>query len=62
MAGNVVANCSVGFGPPLTTTVGTPPDGVTVGVEVGVVPAARMEKRFEVACITPCVELMKMRK
>lgn len=61
IAGNVVANCAVGFGPPLTATVDTLVFAEGAG-EVGVLDAARIVKRGEVAYRTPIVELMKMRK
>jgi hypothetical protein len=61
IAGNVVANWAVGFGPPLTATVDTLASGEGAG-EVGVLDAARIVKREELAYMTPCVELMKMRK
>jgi len=60
-AGKVVANCMVGFGLPLTVTVGTPAAGLAL-VPVGEAEEARTVKREDVACITPWVELMKIRK
>ena len=60
MAANVVANCCVGFELPLTVTVGA--DAGDGCVLFGDEDAGRMVKRGEVACITPCVELMKIRK
>jgi len=64
MAGKVVANCWAVFGLPLTVTVGTPLAGLGLDVAVpdGVEEASRMAKREDVACMTPWVELMKMRK
>ncbi len=41
--------------------VGTPASGEG-GDDVGEALAAMIEKRWEVACMTPCVELRKMRK
>ena len=61
IAANVVAKGIVGFGPPLIVTVGTLSAG-DGGEELGVALGARMVKRFDVACMTPCVELIKIRK
>jgi hypothetical protein len=60
-AGKVVANCCVGFGDPLIVTVGALAAG-DGGLEEGEAFAARTEKRCEVACIVPCVELRNIRK
>lgn len=60
-AGKVVANCCVGFGDPLIVMVGTLAAGEG-GLEEGETFAARTEKRWEVACMIPCVELRKIRK
>ena len=61
IAANVVAKGIVGFGPPLIVTVGTLSAG-DGGEELGVALGARTVKRFDVACMTPCVELIKIRK
>jgi hypothetical protein len=53
---NVVANGSVGFGPPLTVTVGLDGKGLTVAL-----PELLMENCCELAYMTPCV-LFKNRK
>jgi len=59
--GNVVANAAVGFGDPLTVTVGAAPS--TEGcVALACVPDGRMVKREDVLYMRPCVELMKRRK
>jgi len=60
-AGNVVENCCVGLGDPLTVTVGTL-DAGEGGLEEGKAFGARIENRWEVACRIPCVELRKIRK
>lgn len=60
-AGNVVAKALVGCGGPLTVTVGTALSGVKP-LLVGLPPEARIVNLGEVACMTPCVEFMKMRK
>jgi len=61
VAANVVANGSVGSGPPLTVTVAAPDIG-DGWVLFGDVEEGRMVKRGEVPCSTPCVELINMRK
>jgi hypothetical protein len=61
MAANVVANGCVGFGLPLTVTV-TALEIADGCVLFGELEAGRMVKRGEVACSTPCVELMNIRK
>lgn len=60
-AGNVVANASVGSGAPLTVTVAALASGGD-WLDEGDAEDARIVKRSEVACMTPCVELMKIRK
>jgi hypothetical protein len=62
-AGNVVANALVGFGLPLTVTVGAEEsgDGCDAFLEV-VFEASRMVNWGDVEYIIPCVELMKRRK
>lgn len=60
-AGKVVVNCCVGLGDPLIVTVGTLAAGEG-GLEEGEAFGARTEKRWEVACMIPCVELRKIRK
>lgn len=61
MAANVVANGCVGSGPVLTVTVVAPEIGD--GCELfGDEEAGRIVKRGEVACSTPWVELMNIRK
>jgi len=60
-AGKVAANCCVGFGEPLTVTVGTLAAG-DGGFEDGEAFSARTENRLEVAYMIPDVELRKMRK
>ena len=59
VAGNVVANCAVGFGPPLTVTVGLDDKALTVELAE---PESTMENNGEVAYKTPCVLLMKRRE
>lgn len=59
IAGNVVANSAVGFGPPEMLTVETPVTAAAVALAE--LPASRMEKRGEMAYIPPCVLLMKSR-
>jgi len=59
--GNVVANAAVGFGDPLTVTVGALLSGWGC-VAFGGVPAARTVKLDDVLYMRPCVELMKRRK
>ena len=61
IAANVVANCCVGFELPLTVTVVTRDTGDGC-VEFADDDAGRMVKRGEVACSTPWVELMKIKK
>jgi hypothetical protein len=56
---NVVANCAVGFGPPLTVTVGL--DGKGWEVELLELELA-MENLLERPYMTPWVTLTKMRK
>jgi hypothetical protein len=58
-AANVVANCAVGFGPPLMVTVGL--DGKAWS-EALLEPEATMENNGEVAYRTPCVLLMKRKE
>ena len=58
-AANVVANCAVGFGPPLTVTVGL--DGKAWLVAL-LEPESTMENNGEVAYKTPCVLLMKRKE
>jgi len=58
-AGKVVTNCAVGFGPPLTVTVGL--DGKGWVVEL-LEPELTMENNGELAYKTPCVLLMKRRE
>jgi hypothetical protein len=58
-AGNVVTNCAVGFGPPLTVTVGLDAKGLTVEFPE---PESTMENNGEVAYKTPCVLLIKRRE
>lgn len=60
-AGNVVAKAFVGFGVPLTVTVGAALFGDRP-LFVGLLPAARTVNLGEVACMTPCVEFKKIRK
>lgn len=60
-AGKVVANCCVGFGEPLMVIVGTLAAGEG-GLEEGEALGARIEKRGEVAYMSPCVELRNIRK
>jgi len=60
IAGNVVWKTLVGFGLPLMVIVGMVGSVRAVGVEA--VEDARILNRAEVPCITPWVELMKMRK
>ena len=57
----VVAKRGLGFGVPLTVTVGTPPAGEG-GETEGVVSAARIVNVLEIAYICPMVELIKRRK
>jgi len=59
-AAKVVANGLVGCAEPLTVTVAA--SWAEVAEAVGVEPAARIVNRGDVACMTPCVELMKIRK
>lgn len=54
---NVVANCAVGFGPPLTVTVGWDGKGLTVAL-----PVATMENFCELAYMPPWVLFKKRRK
>lgn len=56
LAGKVVINCAVGFGPPLMVTVGC--DGKGCWVEFAD-PESTMENNGELAYKTPCVLLMK---
>jgi len=61
--GNVVANAFVGFGLPLTVTVGAEPSGDGCDeFAKEELEALRMVNREEVEYITPCVELRKRRK
>jgi len=56
---NVVANCAVGFGPPLTVTVGLDGKGWEVELpELELVTVNILERPY----MTPWVELAKMRK
>lgn len=55
----VAANCAVGFGPPLTVTVGLEVMG---GMEELLEPESTMENACEVAYMMPCVLLRKRRK
>jgi hypothetical protein len=57
---NVVANACVGLGAPLTVTVAAL--GFVAVEELLDEPAGRTEKRWDVACMTPCVELRNSRK
>jgi len=59
LAGKVVTNCAVGFGPPLMVTVGCDDKGDWVEL---VDPEATMENNGEAAYKTPCVLLMKRRE
>lgn len=62
MALNVAANTAVGFGPPLMLTVlAAPTAAEAASLEFTLEPALRMVKRGEMACIPPCVLLMKRR-
>lgn len=54
---NVVANWTVGFGPPLTVTVGWDGKGLTVAL-----PVAAMENFCELAYMPPWVLFKKRRK
>ena len=54
---NVVANCAVGFGPPLIVTVGLDGKGLTVAL-----PVATMENFCELAYKPPWVLFMNRRK
>ena len=59
---NVVMKTSVGFGAPLTlTVVALATAGSADTLAFTLEPEARMEKRGEMACMPPCVELMKRR-
>lgn len=57
----MVANAFVGLGAPLIDTVGALESGLEE-LASWVDEAERIVKRGEVLCITPCVELMNMRK
>lgn len=59
IAGNVTANCWVGFGDPLTVTVSTldAVKGLLLDEE-----AETTLKRGDVAYMTPCVEFMNSKK
>ena len=59
LAGKVVTNCAVGFGPPLMVTVGC--DGKGCWVELAD-PESTMENNGEFPYKTPCVLLMKRRE
>jgi hypothetical protein len=58
-AGKVVTNCAVGFGPPLTVTVGFDAKGDWVELAD---PESTMENNGDAAYKTPCVLLMKRRE
>lgn len=59
LAGKVVMNCAVGFGPPLIVTVGCDDNGCWVELAD---PESTMENSGEVAYKTPCVLLMKRKE